>query len=78
MMNILIYFHGSVFSGNNHLRAVKITHKFEQPLSVQNLITHYSLITNVKVSINEEFINDLSRLVNENDEIHFFRPVSGG
>lgn len=78
MMDVEIYFHGAIYKRDAQPMLGNITHRCDQPTSVQDLINRYSLIPNVKVSINEELINDITKLVCEGDEIHFFRPVSGG
>ena len=77
-MEILITFHGSIFLVDSRSTPGRILHQLHQLTSLQDLMTHYSLIPNVKVSVNGELITDFNQLVNEGDEIHFFRPVSGG
>lgn len=77
-MDIVIYFHGSVFLQGSRSKPERKTHQCNQLTSLQDLIDHYSLVPNVKISVNGELVDNANKLVNEGDEIHFFRPVSGG
>ena len=78
MIEVIITFHGSVFLRDARPIQGKTFHQCHQLTSIQNLIDYYSLIPNVRVSVNGELINDVDKLFNPGDEIHFFRPVSGG
>ena len=78
MKTIHLYFHGKVFQPGLTPPAKMIEHHFSGKLSLCEAINLYELVSNVKISLNGELVTELDRLLEDGDELQFFRPVSGG
>lgn len=78
MKTVHLSFHGNVFQPGITSPAKMSEHHFSGTLSLCEIISLYKLVSNVKLSLNGELVTELDHLFEDGDELHFFRPVSGG